>query len=137
MKPPLAGVTTHDRQHDIAVHDADTHFAAFGIAGSIGNKYIAIMDAAYRGRGLGTEALRQAAEYAFRELEVSHLVLTVFPDNTPSMRSYEKLGFETTEILKESWELPDETFADMCVMELTREAFENVMQRAGSSVNSL
>jgi RimJ/RimL family protein N-acetyltransferase len=104
-----------------------------GTAAEIG---IAIMDAEYRGRGLGTEALRQAAEYAFRELEVSHLVLTVFPDNTPAMRSYEKLGFKTTEVLKESWELPDETFADMWVMELTREEFESKTQRAGSSANS-
>jgi RimJ/RimL family protein N-acetyltransferase len=104
-----------------------------GTAAEIG---IAIMDAAYRGRGFGTEALRQAAAYAFSELEVSHLVLTVFPDNVPAMRSYEKLGFKTTEVLKESWELPDETFADMWVMELTREEFESKTQRAGSSANS-
>jgi RimJ/RimL family protein N-acetyltransferase len=104
-----------------------------GTAAEIG---IAIMDAEYRGRGFGTEALRQAAAYAFSELEVSHLVLTVFPDNVPAMRSYEKLGFKTTEVLKESWELPDETFADMWVMELTREEFESKTQRAGSSANS-
>jgi RimJ/RimL family protein N-acetyltransferase len=104
-----------------------------GTAAEIG---IAIMDAEYRGHGFGTEALRQAAAYAFSELEVSHLVLTVFPDNVPAMRSYEKLGFKTTEVLKESWELPDETFADMWVMELTREEFESKTQRAGSSANS-
>jgi len=104
-----------------------------GTAAEVG---IAIMDAEFRGRGLGTDALRLASEYAFRELEVSHLVLTVFPQNTPAVRSYEKLGFETTEVLKESWEMPDGTFADMWVMELTREAFEAVTERSCSPSNS-
>ena len=104
-----------------------------GVAAEIG---IAIMDADYRGQGIGTEALNQAAEYAFRELEVNYLVLTVFPDNTPAIRSYEKVGFKTTEVLKESWEMPDGSFTDMWVMELTREAFEHVRMRARSSANS-
>jgi len=105
-----------------------------GTAAEVG---IAIMDPDFRGRGLGTEALNQAAEYAFRELEVTHLVLTVFPDNTPAIRSYEKIGFKTTEVLAESWEMPDGSFTDMWVMELTRGAFENTRVRAGSSANSL
>jgi len=105
-----------------------------GVAAEVG---IAIMDAHYRGRGLGTEALDQAAEYAFRELEVNYLVLTVFPDNTPAIRSYEKVGFKTTEVLAESWELPDGSFTDMWVMELTRDAFEETKMRAGSSANSI
>lgn len=81
---------------------------------------LAIMDKEYRGRGLGTEALRQATVYAFGELELSILELTVFPDNAAAIRSYEKVGFVRTDILKESWELPDGTFADMWVMELYR-----------------
>jgi len=80
----------------------------------------AIMDRNYRGRGLGVEALKQAAAYAFDELELSLLVLTVFPDNAPAIRAYEKVGFVRTDILKESWERPDGTFADMWVMELYR-----------------
>ena len=81
---------------------------------------LAIMDKDYRGRGLGTEALKLAAAYAFDELELSILVLTVFPNNAPAIRSYETVGFVRTDILKESWELPDGTFADMWVMELYR-----------------
>lgn len=81
---------------------------------------IAIMDKDYRGRGLGAEALRQAVNYAFHELELSVLVLTVFPSNVAAIRTYEKLGFRKTELLKESYELPDETFADMWLMELCR-----------------
>ncbi len=79
---------------------------------------LAIMDKRYRGRGLGLEALRQAVAYAFDDLELSMLALTVFPSNTPAIRSYESIGFVKTEVLKEVWELPDGTYADMQVMEL-------------------
>ena len=97
---------------------------------------LAIMDKDYRGRGLGTTALRQAAEYAFDELELSVLVLTVFPGNEPAMRSYERVGFKKTELLKEAFEMADETFADIWVMELSRDDFVNAKARAGSSANS-
>jgi diamine N-acetyltransferase len=76
------------------------------------------MDGRYRGRGLGTGALRLAAEHAFNELELSLLELTVFPDNVAAIRSYEKAGFVRTDILRDSWELPDGTLTDMWVMEL-------------------
>jgi len=81
---------------------------------------IAIIDQSYRGRGLGTEALRQAADYAFQELDISVLALTVFTDNTPAIRSYEKLGFTRTELLMNSWTLPDGSLIDMWMMELYR-----------------
>ena len=96
---------------------------------------LAIMDEDYRGRGLGTMALRQAAEYAFDEMELSVLVLTVFPDNEPAIRSYGKVGFKKTEILKESWLMPDGNYTDMWVMELSRDDFANAKARAGSSAN--
>ena len=97
---------------------------------------IAIMDATYRGRGLGTEALRQAADYAFSELELSLLVLTVFPDNEPAIRSYEKAGFKKTELLKEAFEMPDETFADMWVMELSPDDFAAAQVNAESATGT-
>lgn len=97
---------------------------------------LAIMDKDYRGRGLGTMALRQAADYAFNELELSVLVLTIFPGNAPAMRSYEKVGFKKAELLQEAFEMPDETFADMWVMELSRDDFVNAKARAGSSASS-
>lgn len=81
---------------------------------------IAIMDKDYRGQGLGAEALRQAINYAFQELELSVLVLTVFPDNVAAIRAYEKVGFKKTELLKESWLMPDDTYSDMWLMELSR-----------------
>ena len=97
---------------------------------------IAIMDATYRGRGLGTEALRQAADYAFSELELSLLVLTVFPSNVAAIRSDEKVGFKKTELLKEAFEMPDETFADMWVMELSPDDFAAAQVNAESATGT-
>lgn len=92
----------------------------FREGGTTAEVAIAIMDKDYRGKGLGTKALKLAAEYAFGELEIAHLVLTVFPENTAAIRSYEKIGFKQTDVLRESWEMPDGSFADMVVMELTK-----------------
>lgn len=79
---------------------------------------LAIMNRDYRGHGLGTEALQQAATYGFSVLGLYLLALTVFADNTPAIRSYEKLGFVRTELLVGSWTMSDGTLADMWVMEL-------------------
>ncbi len=98
---------------------------------------LAIMDKDYRGRGLGTIALRLAADYAFDELELSVLVLTVFPGNEPAIRSYEKVGFKKTELLKEAFEMADETFADMWVMELSRDDFAAAQVNAESAAGTL
>jgi RimJ/RimL family protein N-acetyltransferase len=75
------------------------------------------MDSAYRGRGVGTEAMRQALSYAFEKLGLAMLVLTVFPDNVSAIRSYEKVGFIQTDLLADSWTRPDGTPADLVVME--------------------
>ena len=82
---------------------------------------IAIMEREYRGQGYGTEALRQAVNYAFTELGLTLLGLTVFPSNQRAIRAYEKVGFRKTEVLKDSWLLPSGEYADMWLMELSRD----------------
>ena len=82
---------------------------------------IAIMEREYRGQGYGTEALRHVVEYAFNELGLTLLGLTVFPSNQRAIRAYEKVGFRKTEILEDAWLLPDGEYADMWVMELARD----------------
>jgi len=82
---------------------------------------IAIMEMQYRAQGFGTEALRLVVEYAFNELDLTLLGLTVFPSNQRAIRAYEKAGFQKTEVLENSWLLPDGEYADMWVMELSRE----------------
>ena len=81
---------------------------------------IAIMEKGYRSRGYGTEALKLAAQYAFNELGLALLGLTVFPSNQRAIRAYEKVGFRKREILKQSWQMPSGKYADMWLMELTR-----------------
>lgn len=79
---------------------------------------IAIMERDYRGQGYGTEALRLLADYAFNDLGLTLLGLTVFPSNQRAIRVYEKVGFRKTVILENSWLLPDGEYTDMWVMEL-------------------
>ena len=82
---------------------------------------IAIMDREYRGRGYGTEVLRQVVDYAFNELGLTLLGLTVFPSNHRAIRAYEKVGFRKVEVLEDSWLLPSGEYTDMWVMELSRD----------------
>jgi RimJ/RimL family protein N-acetyltransferase len=54
---------------------------------------IAIGDPAQRGQGTGYEALRLLLRFAFDELNLRRVQLTVFSYNEPAIRLYEKLGF--------------------------------------------
>lgn len=46
------------------------------------------------GRGYGTEAMQLVLEYAFLELNLDRVTLTVFEYNPRAIRSYEKCGFQ-------------------------------------------
>ena len=82
---------------------------------------IAIMDKEYRGQGYGTEALRKAVNYAYSELGLTLLGLTVFPANQKAIRTYEKVGFKKKELLKDSWLLSNGEYTDMWLMEYYHE----------------
>lgn len=66
-----------------------------GVLWSHGTSYIsiAIGDAADRGQGYGYEAMQLALTYAFNELNLHRVFLTVFSYNKPAIYLYEKLGF--------------------------------------------
>jgi RimJ/RimL family protein N-acetyltransferase len=55
--------------------------------------WIGIGEAAYRGKGYGTDAVRLMVGYAFRELGLYRVQLGVFSYNQRALRSYEKVGF--------------------------------------------
>jgi RimJ/RimL family protein N-acetyltransferase len=78
---------------------------------------IAIMDKKYREKGYGTEALKQAIDYAFNELGLTSLGLTVIPSNKRAIQAYERAGFRKTG-LTVAWLLPSGESVDMLVMEL-------------------
>lgn len=46
-----------------------------------------------RGKGYGTEAMRLALDFAFRNLNLHRIALSVFAYNEPAIRTYERLGF--------------------------------------------
>ena len=75
----------------------------------------------YWGRGLATEGAKAAMDYAFRELQRSHVISVISPENAASSRVAQKLGEKpegTMEILageaviygicREDWQLMNE-----------------------------
>lgn len=59
-----------------------------------GNGEVSISIAAERrGRGYGSEALRLACERFFAEVDTAVIVAHIKPDNTPSIRTFERAGF--------------------------------------------
>ena len=66
-----------------------------GIKWSHGDAWLAIGigERAYRGQGLGTEAVRLILQYAFTELNLYRISLSAFEYNSRALRSYEKAGF--------------------------------------------
>jgi RimJ/RimL family protein N-acetyltransferase len=66
-----------------------------GIRWEHGNAWVGIGlgEREYWGKGYGTDALRVIQRYAFEELYLHRLSLTVFEYNQRAVRSYEKAGF--------------------------------------------
>jgi RimJ/RimL family protein N-acetyltransferase len=54
---------------------------------------IGVGEPEYRGKGYGTDAMRVTVGYAFRELGVYRVSLSVFSYNQRAIRVYEKVGF--------------------------------------------
>jgi aminopeptidase-like protein/methionyl-tRNA formyltransferase/RimJ/RimL family protein N-acetyltransferase len=67
--------------------------ATFGIL--IGNKD-------YWGKGIGTEATQLIVNYAFDKLDLVELELGVIEQNKKAIRVYEKIGFKTVNVEKDS-----------------------------------
>lgn len=54
---------------------------------------IGIGDAAYRGKGYGTDAMKLILRFAFQELNLHRVSLDALATNARAIRSYEKNGF--------------------------------------------
>ncbi len=58
---------------------------------------------ALRGRGFGRALFDHAVGYAFRELDVEHLVLAVVPENKRAQRLYRAAGFRDEGVMPGQW----------------------------------
>lgn len=67
----------------------------------LGELGIMIGDSAYRSRGYGTDAMGVLCDFAFAEMNLHKLKLSVFGFNQGAIRCYEKCGFVKEGILKD------------------------------------
>lgn len=65
---------------------------------------IGIGEARHRGRGYGREAMRVGLNFAFNELNLHRVCLTVFSYNTAAIALYEALGFVREGVYREHLE---------------------------------
>jgi diamine N-acetyltransferase len=79
-----------------------------------------LLDAGYRRKGLGTEALHLSEEYAFRFLQLKQLYAYVPRYNLPSIKLFGNCGYVETGILK-SWLKTPSGFEDVIFMQLIGE----------------
>ncbi len=62
---------------------------------------ISIMIGEHSGKGFGTEASQLLLKFAFKELKLSEVNLSVYKDNLPAIGLYKKLGFTITGEIKD------------------------------------
>ncbi len=84
---------------------------------------IAIGEPDYRGRGYGSEALTLALNFAFRELNLHRIQLTVFSYNDAAIHVYEKLGFQREGVYREFLERDGQRF-DMYLYAILKREWE-------------
>jgi RimJ/RimL family protein N-acetyltransferase len=75
------------------------------------------------GKGYGTDAMRVMLRYAFREMNLHRVSLTVFEYNPRAIRSYEKAGFVVEGRLR-GWLNREGRRWDMIHMGILREEWE-------------
>jgi RimJ/RimL family protein N-acetyltransferase len=80
------------------------------------------------GKGYGTEALRLGLQYAFDELNLHRLTLTVIDYNTRAIALYEKAGFRQEGVFREFGQRDGKRY-DMYLYGLLRPEWEAKIQR--------
>ena len=81
---------------------------------------IRIGDERWRGRGIGTEAVRLLVDFAFRDLNLHRVSLQVFRSNARAVRSYERAGFAVEGLLRDAAHV-DGRYVDVLVMAVLRD----------------
>ncbi len=91
---------------------------------------IAIGDRSLWGKGLGTEAMQLAIDYAFNELNLYRVQLTVFEYNPRAIALYQKLGFQHEGTFRQ-FLLRDGRRYDMLLFGLLRDEWERLKAETG------
>ena len=84
----------------------------------VGMLAIAVHDA-WQGRGIGTALLGAAVDLADRWLNLTRLELTVYTDNEPAIRLYEKFGFKVEGTLS-NYAFRDGEYSDVLALARVR-----------------
>jgi RimJ/RimL family protein N-acetyltransferase len=80
---------------------------------------IRIGDSASRGRGYGTDAVRALQQFAFSDLDLHRIQLSVFATNAAAVHVYEKTGFKKEARMREAAFI-EGRFIDVLVMGILR-----------------
>jgi RimJ/RimL family protein N-acetyltransferase len=84
---------------------------------------IGIGNRAYWGKGYGSEAMRLVLQFAFNELNLHRVHLTVFSYNPRAIRMYENLGFQREGVYREYLHRDGQRY-DMLLYGLLRREWE-------------
>lgn len=96
---------------------------------------IGILDPAALGKGLGTEAIRAMAEFAFDTLGLHKLSTRVLAFNTRAIRAYERIGFVREGLERES-ALIGGTWHDDVIVGLLKRDFDALRGGGGDAASS-
>ena len=77
------------------------------------------------GKGYGTEAIKIVLPYVFEQLKLNRLQLEVFSHNLRGIRAYEKVGFVTEGVLRQSLYYNNESF-DEIIMAFLKSDFHKM-----------
>jgi len=80
---------------------------------------IRLGDEENRGRGYGTQALRLAIDYAWRDLNLHRVWLRVFQNNGRAIQAYKKAGFQEEGLMREAAYI-DGSYVGMVIMAVLR-----------------
>ena len=86
---------------------------------NIGEYFIFIGNKDYWGKGVSTEVTKRIVELGFSQLKLHKIILTVFEDNIGGQKSYKRVGFKETGILKNA-RLIDNKMQNKIIMSLEK-----------------
>lgn len=130
QRKELEEETRNDKNYFFAVRSLDTRqkigFTALWLNWLHRDAFIAIGigERDYWSRGYGTDAMRLTLRYAFEELNLHRVSLTVWAVNERAIRSYKKAGFKLEGRVRDSMQR-DGRRLDMLVMGILRSEFSD------------